>query len=187
MRTIYVQVGHPCQKPPCPFVTELHVQNGEERSAAKLHRIDMAKHPSFFGLEIGVKFTAADFYYAVFGESTCENLLQDSNGNYIASDNYFTRVKMGDSLLKDFDLNYAHESLYVNQGRADFFETGGTKTTHLPQGELFQSYYRKGWDEAARENLSASGVHTSPDKFSPEEDFHDIVNTNEYENSQRDN
>lgn len=90
-KTIWVMVGHPCQKVPAPFMlTQLHVKEGEERKWAKLHRIEVTKNLGNFGMahlqERGLKLLPSDFYWAVF-----EN--QDDEKPVLASDNYFWRRK----------------------------------------------------------------------------------------------
>ncbi len=93
MKKIFVKVGHPCQKPPAPFMmTELHVNPGEEIRQAKIHRkFQVEDAIGNYGLanlvkEYGIKFVPSDFYWAIFETPEAEKPIA-------ASDNYYWRQK----------------------------------------------------------------------------------------------
>lgn len=94
-RHIYVQTGHPCQKPPAPFMyVKLYVKVGEEVAAAKKHRKQQSQMLGNYGLnelkeKFGMTFNPSDFYYAIF-ESP-----KDTKPIF-ASDNYYWRQKDGE-------------------------------------------------------------------------------------------
>lgn len=92
LRRVYVEIGHPAQKPPSPTIfVEMDVEPGEEIEKAKLARIEVTKNLGNFGLaelrlKYGMKFKPSDFYWAVFENFRGEKPI-------VASDNWYWRRK----------------------------------------------------------------------------------------------
>lgn len=86
MKQIYVSVGHPHSKIPFVNRTVVNVEEGSERTTAKILRKDVANNPGHFGFPREFNgYKPSELYWAIF-----EGFSEDNP--VLFSDNYFWGV-----------------------------------------------------------------------------------------------